>query len=146
MHFNFYYLPWKEPINQATLREREPMGFVPAWQPKLVELFFLTDEKRVEKFYLHNLSIKQLKKIYSNSFLAASLTSRVGIYISTPKNIFPKAVDRNKIKRRIKSIIFDAGFDPTSFGIKIIVRKDFLALNYKEAYNEVSAVLKKAVL
>ena len=37
-------------------------------------------------------------------------------------------------------------FESTSFGIKLIVREDFLALNYKEAYNEISAVIKKAVL
>ena len=122
------------------------MVFVLAWLPRLVEQFFLTEEERVEKFYLPSLSLKQFKKIYSSNFLAASLTGKLGVFISTPKNVFPKAVDRNKIKRRIKSIIFDAGFDPASFGIKIIVRKDFLALNYKEAYNEVSAVLKKAVL
>ena len=122
------------------------MVFVLAWLPKLVEQFFLTEEERVEKFYLLSLSLKQFKKIYSSNFVAASLTGKLGVFISTPKNVFPKAVDRNKIKRRIKSIVFDAGFDPASFGIKIIVRKDFLALNYKEAYNEVSAVLKKAVL
>ena len=122
------------------------MVFVLEWLPRLVEQFFLTEEERVEKFYLLSLSLKQFKKIYSSNFVAASLTSKLGVFISTPKNVFPKAVDRNKIKRRIKSIIFDVGFDPTSFGIKIIVRKDFLALNYKEAYNEVSAVLKKAVL
>ena len=122
------------------------MVFVLAWLPRLVEQFFLTEEERVEKFYLPSLSLKQFKKIYSSNFVAASLTGKLGVFISTPKNVFPKAVDRNKIKRRIKSIIFDAGFDPASFGIKIIVRKDFLALNYKEAYNEVSAVLKKAVL
>ena len=122
------------------------MVFVLEWLPRLVEQFFLTEEERVEKFYLLSLSLKQFKKIYSSNFLAASLTGKLGVFISTPKNVFPKAVDRNKIKRRIKSIIFDAGFDPASFGIKIIVRKDFLALNYKEAYNEVSAILKKAVL
>ena len=122
------------------------MVFVLEWLPRLVERFFLTEEERVEKFYLLSLSLKQFKKIHSSNFVAASLTGKLGVFISTPKNVFPKAVDRNKIKRRIKSIIFDVGFDPTSFGIKIIVRKDFLALNYKEAYNEVSAVLKKAVL
>ena len=122
------------------------MVFVLAWLPRLVEQFFLTEEERVEKFYLFSLSLKQFKKIHSSNFVAASLTGKLGVFISTPKNVFPKAVDRNKIKRRIKSIIFDAGFDPASFGIKIIVRKDFLALNYKEAYNEVSAILKKAVL
>ena len=122
------------------------MVFVLAWLPRLVEQFFLTEEEKVEKFYLLSLSLKQFKKIYSSNFVAASLTGKLGVFISTPKNVFPKAVDRNKIKRRIKSIIFDVGFDPTSFGIKIIVREDFLALNYKEAYNEVSEVLKKAVL
>ena len=53
---------------------------------------------------------------------------------------------RDRIKRRIKSIIFDTGFDSASFGVKLIVREGFLALNYKEAYNEISAVIKKAVL
>ena len=122
------------------------MAFELAWQPRLGVQFFQEEEERVEKFCLHNLSLKQLKKIYSTNFVAASLTRKSGVFISTPKKIFPKAVDRNKIKRRIKSIIFNVGFDPASFGIKIIVRKDFLALNYKEAYNEISAVIKKAVL
>ncbi len=92
------------------------------------------------------MSLKQFKKIYSSNFVAASLTGKLGIFVSTPKNVFPKAVDRNKIKRRIKSIIFDTDFNPDSFGIKLIVRKDFLALNYKEAYNEINTVVKKAVL
>ena len=122
------------------------MDFVLVWQPRLVELYFLTEEKRVEKFYLLNLSLKQFKKIYSSNFVAASLTSKLGVFISTPKSVFPKAVDRNKIKRRIKSIIFDVGFDASSFGIRLIVRKDFLALNYKEAYNEIDGVIKKAFL
>tara|TARA_B100000900_G_scaffold395628_1_gene394187 strand:- start:948 stop:1316 length:369 start_codon:yes stop_codon:yes gene_type:complete len=122
------------------------MAFVLAWQPRPGAQLFLEEEERVEKFCLHNLSLKQLKKIYSNNFVAASLTDKLGVFISTPKNIFPRAVDRNKVKRRIKSIIFDAGFAPAFFGIKIIVRKDFLALNYKEAYNEISAIIKKADL
>ena len=122
------------------------MAFELAWQPRLGAQFFQEEEERVEKFYLPNLSLKQLKKIYSSKFIAASLTGKLGVFVSTPKNIFPRAVDRNKIKRRIKSIVFDADFDSVSFGIKFIVRKDFLALNYKEAYNEIIAVMKKAVL
>ena len=117
-----------------------------AWQLKPAEQSYLEEEERVEKFYLLSLTLNQLKKIYSSNFVAASLTNKQGIFISTPKNIFPKAVDRNKIKRRIKSIIFDRGFDSKSFGIKLIVKKDFLALNYKEAYNEINALMKKAVL
>ena len=122
------------------------MAFALAWQQRLDAQFSLEEEERVEKFYLLNLSLKQFKKIYSSNFVAASLTGKLGVFISTPKNVFPKAVDRNKIKRRIKSIVFDAGFAPASFGVKLIIRKDFLALNYKEAYNEISAVMKKAVL
>ena len=122
------------------------MAFELVWQPRLGAQFFQEEEERVEKFYLRNLSLKQLKKIYSSNVVAASLTKRLGVFISTPKNVFPKAVDRNKIKRRIKSIIFETGFSSETFGVKLIIRKDFLALNYKEAYNEISAVIKRAVL
>ena len=122
------------------------MAFELVWQPRLGAQFSPEEEERVEKFCLLNLSLKQYKNIYSNRFVAASLTRKSGVFISTPKNIFPKAVDRNKIKRRIKSIIFDTDFDSASFGIKLIVREDFLALNYKEAYNEITEVMKKAVL
>ena len=122
------------------------MAFVLVWQPRLDAQLSLEEEERVEKFYLLSLSLKQFKKIYSSNFVAASLTGKSGVFISTPKKIFPKAVDRNKIKRRVKSIVFDTGFDSASFGIKLVVREDFLALNYKEAYNEISAVIQKAVL
>ena len=122
------------------------MAFELECRPRLGARFFRTEEERVERFCQPNLSLESIKKIYSSNFLAASLTGKSGVFISTPKKIFPKAVDRNKIKRRIKSIIFDTGFDSASFGVKLIVREDFLALNYKEAYNEISAVIKKAVL
>ena len=122
------------------------MAFELAWQPKQGAQFFQEEEERVEKFYLPSLSLKQLKKIYSSRFVSASLTNKLGFFISTPKSIFPKAVDRNKIKRRVKSIIFETGFESASFGIKLVIRKDFLALNYKEAYNEINAVIKKAFL
>ena len=122
------------------------MAFELECLPRQGERFFRTEEERVEKFCQPNLSLESIKKIYSSNFIAASLTGKSGVFISTPKKIFPKAVDRDKIKRRIKSIIFDTGFDSASFGVKLIVREDFLALNYKEAYNEISTVIKKAVL
>ena len=122
------------------------MAFELECLPRQGERFFRTEEEKVEKFCQPNLSLESIKKIYSSNFIAASLTGKSGVFISTPKKIFPKAVDRNKIKRRIKSIIFDTGFDSASFGVKLIVREDFLALDYKEAYNEISTVIKKAVL
>ena len=122
------------------------MAFELECRPRLGAQSFRTEEKRVERFCQPNLSLESIKKIYSSNFIAASLTNKFGVFISTPKKVFPKAVDRNKIKRRIKSIIFDVGFDASSFGIRLIVRKDFLALNYKEAYNEIDGVIKKAFL
>ena len=122
------------------------MAFELECRPRLGERFFQTEEEKVERFCQPNLSLESIKRIYSSDFIAASLTNKFGVFISTPKSVFPKAVDRNKIKRRIKSIIFDVGFDASSFGIRLIVRKDFLALNYKEAYNEIDGVIKKAFL
>ena len=122
------------------------MAFELECRPRLGERFFRIEEEKVERFCQHNLSLESIKRIYSSDFIAASLTNKFGVFISTPKRVFPKAVDRNKIKRRIKSIIFDVGFDASSFGIRLIVRKDFLALNYKEAYNEIDGVIKKAFL
>ena len=122
------------------------MAFELECRPRLGERFFRTEEERVERFCQPSLSLESIKRIYSSNFIAASLTKKFGVFISTPKSVFPKAVDRNKIKRRIKSMIFDVGFDASSFGIRLIVRKDFLALNYKEAYNEIDGVIKKAYL
>ena len=122
------------------------MAFELECRPRLGAQSFRTEEERVERFCQPNLSLESIKRIYSSNFIAASLTNKFGVFISTPKNVFPKAVDRNKIKRRIKSIIFDLGLDASSFGIRLIVRKDFLALNYKEAYNEIDGVIKKAFL
>ena len=122
------------------------MAFELECRPRLGERFFRIEEEKVERFCQPKLSLESIKRIYSSDFIAASLTNKFGVFISTPKSVFPKAVDRNKIKRRIKSIIFDVGFDASSFGIRLIVRKDFLALNYKEAYNEIKAVTEKAYL
>ena len=122
------------------------MVFELACQLRRVEQFSPIEEERVERFFQPKLSLHQLKKIYSNNFLAAALTNKLGVFVSTPKSIFPKAVERNKIKRRIKSIMFEVGFSSNAFGLKLVIRKDFLALDYKEAYNEIKAVTKKACL
>ena len=116
-----------------------------ACQQKLVVPSSLHEEKKVEKFFLPNLSIKQVN-IYSSNYLAAATTKRLGVFISTPKKMFPRAVDRNKIKRRIKSILFKERFNSKNFGLRFVIRKDFLDLGYKDAYNEINTVIKKACL
>ena len=116
------------------------------WQQRLVEQFCLEGEGRVGKFYQHSLSLVHLKKIHSSNFLAASLTKKDGIFVSVPKKIFPKAVERNKIRRRIRAIVFGLGFKVSGFGIKFVIRKEFLDLDYKEAYNEVGSVIEKECL
>lgn len=92
------------------------------------------------------MSLKLIKKFHSSNYVAAATTKSLGVFISTPKKIFPRAVDRNKIKRRIKAALFEIGYKPIVPGLRLIVRKDFLALTYKEAYNEIDNVIKKVAL
>ena len=114
-------------------------------QLKLGELYCLQEEEKVERYCLPSLSLSKIKNVYSSVYLAAATTKEQGVFISTPKSIFPRAIDRNKIKRRVKSILFEEGFKSKTFGLKFVIKKDFLALDYKDAYNEVSVVVKKLV-
>ena len=45
-----------------------------------------------------------------------------------------------------KSILFKERFNSKNFGLRFVIRKDFLDLGYKDAYNEISTVIKKAYL
>ncbi len=62
--------------------------------------------------------------------------------ISVPKNIFGKAVVRNKIKRQIKSVYFEEGLAAKETLILIMVYKSFLSMSYKELSLEMSKAVK----
>ena len=62
--------------------------------------------------------------------------------ISVPKNIFGKAVVRNKIKRQIKSVYFEEGLAAKETLILIMVYKPFLSMSYKELSLEMGKAVK----
>ena len=118
--------------------------------------FFPEEEKKVEKLCQLNLSLKQIKKIYSSKYFAASVVSKSGFFVSTPRKIFPRAVDRNKIKRTLKgayrdvlmkewefanSLIDEFNWGGEAFGLRFVVKEKFLSLKYDQVYNEVLSVV-----
>ena len=91
------------------------MGFEQEWPPKQEGLFCLIEEKKAGKFLAHNLSgsnkkFNSFNCIYSskNFRLFYKPSSKSGLEISISKKYFRLAVKRNKIKRRLRSIMNDA--------------------------------------
>ena len=87
------------------------MVFVRECQPRLEELFYPTEEKRVERFLALNLSnsnqkFASLECLYSCKFFRIfyKRSKNSGLEISISKKFFRLAVERNKTKRRIKEI------------------------------------------
>ena len=131
------------------------MAFGLECQQKLVVRFFLTEEGRVERLSPRSL-FHQLGIIYSSKYFAASVVSKSGFFVSTPRKIFPRAVDRNKIKRTLKgayrdvlrkewefanSLIDEFNWDRETFGLRFVVKEKFLSLKYDQVYNEVLNVV-----
>ena len=90
------------------------MGFEQEWPPRLVELFYLIEEKKVERFLAPSLSkqknqFESLERIYSCKYfrLFHKKSNENQIQISISKKFFKLAVERNKIKRQIKEIYRD---------------------------------------
>ena len=61
----------------------------------------------------------------------------MGLEISVSRKFFKLAVDRNKIKRRIKEICRRDGLHTTSGVIIFSVFKPFAELSYEEARSEI---------
>ena len=87
------------------------MVFVQECQPRLEELFWLIEEKKEERFLALNLShsrqqYNSLNLIHTCKYfrLFFKKSKKIGLEISISKKNFKHAVDRNKIKRRIKEI------------------------------------------
>ena len=122
------------------------MALEPEWRPRQVGLFFLIEEKRVEKFFLHkNLVLQKLSKpIFSSKSIRVFVvkSSKPGLRVSTPKNLFKLAVKRNKIKRQIKNIFQKNNLYKDDLVFVVMVFTPFLSLSYKEASFEICKAVK----
>ncbi len=125
------------------------MVFVHECQPRQEELFYPTEEKKVEKSSALNLSnynqkFSSLECMYSCKFFRIFYKhpNKENIEISISKKFFKLAVERNKIKRRIKEIFKE--LSPTTINGTIVfsVFQPFGELSYKEAVIEISTAIK----
>ena len=133
------------------------MGFEQEWPPRLVELFYLIEEKKVERFLAPSLSkqknqFESLERIYScKYFRIFHKTSNINqIQISISKKFFKLAVERNKIKRQIKEIYRDLPDEVLLEGVLVFsVFRPFGELSYDVASSEIAAafenILKKSL-
>ena len=133
------------------------MGFEQEWPPRLVELFYLIEEKKVERFLAPSLSkqknqFESLERLYScKYFRIFHKTSNINqIQISISKKFFKLAVERNKIKRQIKEIYRDLPDEVLLEGVLVFsVFRPFGELSYGVASSEIAAafesILKKSL-
>ena len=127
------------------------MAFVQECLQKLVELFYLTEERKVEKFLAHSLSnpkkINQnLKRVFSNKYfrIFKKSVSSNGLEISISKKYFKLAVDRNASKRRIKEIVRQNGLGDVLGGDYVFsVFRPFAELSYMQAEAEIAIAIKQ---
>ena len=133
------------------------MGFEQEWPPRLVELFYLIEEKKVERFLAPSLSkqknqFESLERIYSCKYfrLFHKKSNKNQIQISISKKFFKLAVERNKIKRQIKEIYRDLPDGVLLEGVLVFsVFRPFGELSYGVASSEIAAafenILKKSL-
>ena len=126
------------------------MGFVQECLPRQVELFYLTEEKRVEKFLAHNLSAvgqkytNQRQVFTSKHFrLFYKNEEGPGVEISISKKFYKLAVERNKIRRKVKEIFRTESLFNLYDGVVVFsVFGPFGELSYKEASNKIKFAVK----
>ena len=125
------------------------MVFVRECQPRLVELFYPTEEKRVERFLALSLSnsnqqFASLECLYSCKFFRIfyKRSKNSGFEISISKKFFRLAVERNKTKRRIKEIFRKLSIEMPGGILVFSVFRPFGELSYEEAVIEISSAVK----
>ena len=133
------------------------MGSEQEWPPRLVELFYLIEEKRVERFLAPSLSkqknqFESLERLYSCKYfrLFHKTSNKNQIQISISKKFFKLAVERNKIKRQIKEICRALPDEVIVEGVLVFsVFRPFGELSYGVASSEIAAafenILKKGL-
>jgi len=118
--------------------------------PRRVELFCQTEEKRAEKFLAHNLSsagqkYNPQKQVFTSKHFRLFYINQEGpgIEISISKKFYKLAVERNKIRRKIKEIFRNESLFDLYDGIVIFtVFRPFGELSYKEASNKIKSAVK----
>ena len=125
------------------------MVFVRECQPKLEELFYPTEEKRVERFLALNLSnsnqqFASFECLYSCRFFRIfyKQSKNSGFEISISKKFFRLAVERNKTKRRIKEIFRKLSIYMPDGILVFSVFRPFGELSYEEAMMEISSAVR----
>ncbi len=126
------------------------MVLEPECQQKLEELFCLIEEKREERSLAHNLStrgqnFKSFECLHSSKYfrLFHKPSKKTGLEISISRKFFKLAVDRNKIKRRVREIFRVLSPTMPSSGIVVFsVFRPFAELSYGEAVQEVRSAVK----
>ena len=125
------------------------MVFVRECQPRLVELFYPTEEKRVERFSALSLSKSNQQFIsfeclysckFFRIFYKRSKNSELKISIS--KKFFRLAVERNKAKRWIKEIFRKLSLEMPNGILIFSVFRPFRELSYEEVVMEISSAAK----
>ena len=125
------------------------MVFVRECQPKLEELFYPTEEKRVERFLALNLSnsnqqFASFECLYSCKFFRIfyKQSKNSGFEISISKKFFRLAVERNKTKRRIKEIFRKLPIEMPDGILVFSVFRPFGELSYEKALLEIDEAAK----
>ena len=126
------------------------MAFAQECLPRQAELFYQIDEKRAERFLAHSLSnagqkYNSQKQVFTSKHFRLFYKNEggPGIEISISKKFYKLAVERNKIKRKIKEIFrTESLFDLYDGVIVFSVFKPFGELSYKEASNKIKSAVK----
>ena len=125
------------------------MAFVQGCQPRLEELFYPTEEKRVERFLAHSLSnsnqkFSSFECLYSCKFFRIfyKRSEINGLEISISKKFFRLAVKRNKTKRRIKEIFRKLSIKMPSGVLIFSVFRPVGELSYEQAVMEISLAVR----
>ena len=118
--------------------------------PRQVGLFCQTEERRAEKFLAHNLSNvwqkhKPQNQVYTSKYFRLFYKNEKGpgVEISISKKFYKLAVERNKIRRKIKEIFrTESLFDLYDGVVVFAVFGPFRELSYKEASNKIKSAVK----
>ena len=125
------------------------MVFVRECQPRLEELFYPTEEKRVERSSALSLSnsnqqFTSLECLYSCKFFRIfyKRSKNSGFEISISKKFFRLAVERNKMKRRIKEVFRKLSIKMPDGILVFSVFRPFGELSYEKALLEIDEAVK----